>query len=68
MCITRLFVFHISVKSEDSLVECGTKVSINYINIICLFASIITKQLKNKFHGNNYVKLFYDKSKVVYDN
>ena len=38
---TRLFVFRISVMSEDSLVACGTKVSINYINIMCLLLQCI---------------------------
>ena len=41
---TQLFVFHISVKSEDSLVACGTKVSSNYINSMCLLVCIVTRQ------------------------
>ena len=41
------------MKLEDSLVACGIKVGINY-------------NLKCKYHGNNFDKLFYDQSKVVY--
>ena len=46
MCKTGLFVFHTLVKSEDSLVAYGTKVSINYINIMCLLVCIISRQFK----------------------